>query len=445
MTMIKPLRGLKYSRDAGPLVELIAPPYDVIDAAHEKELRKRSPHNVVRLILPEEKPGDGKDVNRYVRARQTLEDWLAREVLVKDEKPAVYRYLMNFDMKTPSGIANRTRAGFVCLMKLHPYEDREVRPHERTMAGPKQDRFELMRHTRAHLSQVFMLYPDNGGAVDGALGDEPPAGAKSFGCEDDQGVTHTVWPVTDEAAIEAVTEHLEKTPLYIADGHHRYETALAFHRHVRERQPLFEDGADHVLAYFTPAEAEGLAIFPYHRLVRNLPKRRLSGLVKKLSEYFQVEKSLVSPLDPGARRREFVAGLVERGKSAASFAMVDGHNGKAFYLTMRPDADLFRSCVSEVEMVLCGMDVVILEDLVLMGILGMNKKDLLGGKHLSYETDFDRVLDTAAKPPNQLAFLMNPTPVRDVIKIADLNGIMPEKSTYFFPKPATGLVMNLMD
>jgi len=446
MSIIKPFRGVRYNLDkAGGLEELIAPPYDVISKKEREALARRSPYNITHLILPEEKPGDDDRKNKYARAADTWRKWLAQGILARDPRPAIYRYLISFQMKTAEGIVTGERPGFVALQKLMEYSKAKVLPHERTMAGPKEDRFQLMLHTRAHLSQVFMLYPDRGLEIDRLLGDAPPEGIESFGCRDDQGVTHTLWPITDPQVIRKVQGHLDQVRIYIADGHHRYETALALRKKLVQTSPLFAHGSDYLLSYYTPAEHPGLAVLPYHRLVHNLPKRRLSGLKKKLSQHFKVEPALVSPLEPGAPRREFMKSLAERGADSTVFGMVDGSSGQAFYLVTKNDQTLFRSCRSEVDMTLCSMDVVILEDLVLIGMLGMNHKALLNNKYIDYETDYDRILDAVSRPPNQLAFMVNPTPVQDVIKVADLRGVMPEKSTYFYPKLASGLVMNSME
>jgi uncharacterized protein (DUF1015 family) len=443
MTIIKPFAGFRYdAKRAGELVDLIAPPYDIINAELRQTLFDRSPFNVIRLIKSEPEAGDNERQNRYTRAAGFWRDWRRQGMLRRDDPPRLYRYNVSFNLKTPQGIVTRERPGFVALLKLHEYAAQKVRPHERTLAGPKQDRLQLMLATRAHFSQVFMLYPDPKGKVDGLLGAAPPAGVESWTAEDDAGVTHTMWGIEDAKIIAAVNDHLEQTPIYIADGHHRYETALAVRRHLAQTSPLFAGGSDYMMCYFTPAEHPGLTIFPYHRIIHHLPKRRLSGMLKKLETSFRVERALVSPFSPGNARREFMAGLLERGGRGPSFALVDGAAGEAWYLTLKPDAQLHRECRTEAEVVLCGLDVVILEDLILSDLLGIKHKDLLNEKHVSYETDYDRVLDGVQQPPNQLGFLMNPTPVGKVLAVADLAGVMPEKSTYFFPKVATGLVMN---
>jgi uncharacterized protein (DUF1015 family) len=446
MSIIKPFRGIRYDPgSAGDLVGVVAPPYDIITPGMKNRLHERSPYNVIRLILGDDQPDDDTRRNKYARAAALWEEWLKNGVLVRDPAPSIYRYMTGFDIKTPEGIVSLSRPGFVALLKLYEYSEGKVLPHERTLAGPKHDRFQLMSHTHAHFSQVFMLYPDPDGSVEGAFGGGPPDDCEVWTTEDDAGVMHTMWPVTDREVINAVTAHLEREPIYIADGHHRYETSLAYRRHLMDNSPLFAGGSDYIMAYFTPVEHPGLVIFPYHRLLHNLPKSRFKGLLKKLNQYFQVDRTLLRPLDQGAPRREFMSALEERGAERTVFGMVDGAGKQAFFLSLRPDAALNKNAGTEIESFISRLDVVLLEKLILIGMLGIKPRDLLNEKFVGYETDYDRVLDAVQKPPNQTVFLMNPTPVSDVIRAADLKGIMPEKSTYFFPKVATGLVMNAMD
>jgi len=444
MKVIKPFRGIRYNLEkAGDLAELIAPPYDVISPALQEKLHHRSPYNIIRLTLGEDHQGDDEDHNKYTRAAELWRDWQKQQILARDGSPMIYRYMMTFSSKTPDGIVTYERPGFMALLRLFEYSEGKVLPHERTLAGPKEDRFQLMLHTRAQFSPVFLIYPDEKGDIDSALG-ENPSTDDAFACEDDAGVSHTLWPVSDPDAIKAVEDHLADQPMYIADGHHRYETALTMRKYLLEQNPLFAEGLDYVLAYFTPRENPGLTIFPYHRIIHNLPRKRLSGLFKKLGEYFHVDRTLISPLQQGEPRREFMKGLRERGKNSTVFGMVD-QTGQGCYLTLKADISTFEDLKSEVEIVEASLDVSVLERLVLKEALGIRDKDLTNEKHISYATDFDNVLNEVQTPPNQLAFLLNPTPVEAVIKISDLGGVMPEKSTYFFPKTATGLVMHSME
>ncbi len=445
MTTIFPFRGIRYNvSNSGPLDGVIAPPYDVISPEGRRLLAERSEYNVIRLILSEEKPGDGRRENKYTRAAGLWNAWREREILKRDDKPCIYRYNVSFDLKTPEGLATLARPGFVAMLKLSDYSEGKVLPHERTLAGPKQDRFQLMLHTRAHFSQVFMLYPDKDGKLDEVLGSSPPSGSEVMSVEDDLGVTHSMWAIGDEEAIARVDAHIGSRPVYIADGHHRYETSLTLRRHQLDHAPLFAEGTDRVMAYFTPAEHPGLVVFPYHRLIHNLPQRRLSGLLKKLSDYFIVDQALLNPLDPGEARRDYARELRSRGESGPVFGMVERKSGNAYYLTLKSDSELAKGATSEIDHVLRSLDVVILEDLILTGMLDIKQKDLLNERYINYETDYDRILDEVQKKPNEICFLMNPTPVKAVLNVADLKGIMPEKSTYFFPKLATGLVMNSM-
>jgi len=251
-----------------------------------------------------------------------------------------------------------------------------------------------------------------------------------------------MWPVTYGVSIEALVRGLDDAVFYIADGHHRYETSLALRKYLVKKSPLFAGDSDYLMAYFTPIEHPGLVIFPYHRILHHLPRRRFTGFMKKLKEYFNVDRALVSPLEPGEPRRDFVRELGKRGQAGTAIGMVDSMKGESYFLSLKPDAEVRERCESEVDVILAGLDVVILEELILIGMLGIKPRDLLNEKHVTYETDFDRVFDAVHSAPNQLAFIMNPTKVDDVVKVSDHGGVMPEKSTYFFPKLATGLIIN---
>lgn len=446
MTLIKPFKGVRYDQSrAGDIANLVAPPYDIISEEEKQSLHKRSPHNIVHLDYGLDRAGDDEKDNKYARAAALWNKWRTGGILAMDQAPAIYRYQTEFQLKTHDGLMTFTRPGFVSLLKLQEYEDGIVRPHERTMAGPKEDRFNLILGTRAQFSQIMMFYSDPEAVIDEALGMGPPPGAEVLSVEDDIGVTHSLWPITDADAHKAVIEHLAGRPVYIADGHHRYETTLAVRRHLKKNSPLFAEGADYIMTYFTPKENEALAVLPYNRVIHNLPKRRLSGMLKKLESNFEIDRVLRSPIEPGEPRRDFMRELRKRGEERTVFGLVDGPNGHGYYLSIRPDADPAAEEAGAAAKALRHLDVVILEDLVLLGALGIEKKDLFNEKHVAYETDYDDVIDALAEENNQLGILLNPTPLDDVVRVSDLGGTMPEKSTYFFPKLATGLVLHDME
>ena len=446
MTLIKPFKGVRYSQSrAGDIASLVAPPYDIISEEEKQSLHQRSPNNIIHLDYGLDKKGDSDKNNKYTRAAELWAKWRDEGVLGLDQTPTIYRYQTEFQLKTPEGLMTFTRPGFVSLLKLQEYEDGIVRPHERTMAGPKEDRFNLIFSTRAQFSQIMMFYSDPEAVIDQALGMEPPSGAEVLSVEDDIGVTHSLWPVTDAEAHRAAVEYLAGLPVYIADGHHRYETTLAVRRHLKKNSPLFAEGADYIMTYFTPMENEALAVLPYNRVIHNLPKRRLSGMLKKLEANFEIDRVLRSPAEPGETRRDFVRELRKRGQERTVFGLVDGPNGHGYFLSLRPDADPAAEEAGAAAKALRHLDVVILEDLVLVDALGIQRKDLLNEKHVAYETDYDVVIDSLAEENNQLGILLNPTPLKDVVRVSDLGGTMPEKSTYFFPKLATGLVMHDME
>jgi uncharacterized protein (DUF1015 family) len=438
MAEIAPFRGILYK--PGPTASndvsaLIAPPYDVISERERKELAARSPHNSVQLILPQDRPGRGTD-DRYQVAAETLRDFLHTGVMARDEQPALYRYHQIF---TPPGEASAppvVRRGFICRVRLHRFSEGIILPHERTLAGPKADRLKLKRATRTHLSQVFGLYDDPQREADAAFEElereEPALQGKTS-----DGVTHRLWRLTDPAAVAAVQRVLAGRSIYIADGHHRYETMLALRDELR-REPGYcgENSAVEYGSIFLCNVADpGLLVFPTHRVLHSLPGFSLDALLAKLAAHFRIEEA--APPASGAEvRRE----LQQRGAGGPSFLVVSG--GRAVYLTLRPGADL---SVLSGPAVLRTLDVTLLHALVLEQALGIDRAAQEAQTYLRYIKDNEQALQAARAPDVQAVFLMNPTPVAQVMACSDAGEVMPQKSTYFYPKIASGLVLNPLD
>ena len=441
MAEIVPFRGILYrpspagSAD-GDVSSLIAPPYDVISEREHKELSAKSPHNSVHLILPKDRSGGDSD-ERYTVAAATLQSFLASGVMQRDAEPALYRYHQIF---TPPGEAQAplvVRRGFICRVRLHRFAEGVILPHERTLAGPKADRLKLKRATRTHLSQVFGLYDDPGREADAAFA-ALEGGAPALHGRTSDGVEHRLWKLTDPAQVAAVQHVLRDRRIYIADGHHRYETMLALREELR-RDPGYR-GCDSAIEYgsifLCNAADPGLLVFPTHRVLHSLPSFSLEALLAKLGDRFQVE-ALPEPPASGAQvRRE----LQQRGQSGPSFLVVT--EGRAVYLTLRPDADLTAIAGPPV---LRTLDVTLLHTLVFEQALGIDRAAQEAQTYLRYVKDNDQALQAAHTPGVQAVFLMNPTPVAQVMACSDAGEVMPQKATYFYPKIASGLVLNPLD
>jgi uncharacterized protein (DUF1015 family) len=437
MAEIAPFQGLRYNLEKIERLEQVtAPPYDVISPEMREALYDLSPYNVIRLILGKDEANDGPKNNRYTRAAEFLKTWQEQKILIRDTEPAIYGYYMDFDQKISGRIKRTSRKGFVARLKLSSYQDGMVLPHERTLRGPKEDRLLLLRHCRANFSQVFCLFQEKKHTIYSLL-DHDIRLQNPVQFTDQQGVRHSLWPITRQPVINRIIKLMKPKPVIIADGHHRYETGLSYLRHLERKLPLLVGSAGYITAYFTQASDPGLILYPYHRIIRNLPKSRFRGLAKKLAEFLNVEKSHVSPLVPGRSRVSFMEELGELGRNQPAFGMTDMEKRESYYLTLKPEIWTGPENPS--------LDVIVLEELILKDILRIPAKALFEEKYVSYETDYDHAVERAQADQAQMIFFLNPIPIKQVIDRALNHRVMPEKSTYFYPKLASGLVMNMLD
>ncbi len=437
MVEIAPFRGLRYNLEKiERLEQVMAPPYDVINPEMRDSLYELSPYNVIRLILGKDEAKDGPRNNRYTRAAETFKTWQEQEILIRDKEPAIYAYYHEFDRKISGRIKRASRKGFVARLKLSSYQDGIVLPHERTLRGPKEDRLLLIRHCRANFSQAFCLFQEKKHTIYSIIDNEVQS-QDPLQFLDQQGVRHSLWPITRQSVINRIIKLMKPKPVVIADGHHRYETGLNYLRHLEAKLPLLVGSAGYITTYFTEASDPGLVLHPYHRIIRNLPKSRFRGLAKKLAEFLNVEKSHDSPLAAGQFRARFMEKLAELGSNQPAFGMADLEKGEGYFLTLKHGSWSGSESPS--------LDVIILEELILKEILRIPAKALFEAKHVIYETDYDQAVESAQADQAQMIFFMNPIPVQQVMERALSHRVMPEKSTYFYPKLASGLVMNLLD
>ena len=415
MAEVLPLQALHYDLEkVGPLGDVVAPPYDVIDDEQREQLVARSPHNVVELDLPRD-PGGG---DPYEHSASLLTDWTEEGILTRDTDPQIWA--LEQDYTAPDG-SRLTRRGFLARVKLAPYGE-GIRPHERTQPGPKEDRLRLTRATRHNLSPIFALHPGNAWQHL-----EPSLDAEPWGeVTDSDGTTHRVWRIGDPSVHEAIATELEPGELLIADGHHRYETSLAYQQEVGPGGP-----ADYVLMALVSLEDPGLTVFPTHRLISGLADdpAKQEALGNGLKEVFDTEQVPAEELDPGGA------------EGVGVFGYMDSHLKQAFRLRLRDTARL--------DEVLAGrsdayrtLDAAILEELVLKGILGMTTDDIAAKRGIGYTPQITEVLKKLDGGDYQAAFVLRPTPVDQVRAVAAEGETMPPKSTYFFPKLLTGIAFN---
>jgi uncharacterized protein (DUF1015 family) len=414
MADVQPLKTLRYDPDvAGPLEDLIAPPYDVIDDEGRAELAARNPHNVVELDLPPS----------YEAAAETLDEWRRNGVLVQEDEPAIWA--LRQDYSAPDG-STRSRSGFFARVRVEDYGAGRIRPHERTHPGPKEDRLRLTRATRANLSPIFSLFPDAGGAATETLaqatGGEPFAEAT-----DGEGTRNTLWRVSDPEQIAALQAALADAELLIADGHHRYETARVY------ADELGGEG-DHryVLMFLVALDDPGLLIFPTHRM--------LSGL-KDDSEKQEAIRDVA--------RRDFEIETLEDAReleppangSRVAFGYMDSFLKRPFRLTLK-DQKIADDALAGMPEPYRRLDTAVLEALVLRGALGMSEDDISHLRGLDYSKNLADAIERVESGAADAGFFMRATPVEQVREVAEAGESMPPKSTYFYPKVPTGLVFN---
>jgi uncharacterized protein (DUF1015 family) len=411
---VSSIRALHYVLEkVGALEEVVAPPYDVIDDEQRAELAGRNPHNVVELDLPRD-PGGG---DPYEHAAELLAKWTDEGVLTHDPEPAIWALQ---DYTGPDG-QRRTRRGFLARVRVSEYGPGLIRPHERTQPGPKQDRLMLTRATRHNLSPIFALHPGSAWRhLEPALGD--PWGEVTDG----DGTTHRVWRVGDPAVHEAVAAELEPGELLIADGHHRYETALAYQREVGGKGLH-----DHVLMALVSLEDPGLTVFATHRLLKTLGSDQREGIRDAARAGFELEEVPEAELVPSPE------------DPPVSFGYVDAHHLKPWRLRLNPEGE------AALDEALAGrseayrrLDSAALEELFLKRAVGLSPEDIAAKKGLGYTPSTEEAVAALRAGDCDAAFFLRPTPIDQVRAVAAAGETMPPKSTYFFPKLLTGIVFN---
>jgi uncharacterized protein (DUF1015 family) len=415
---VSPIRALHYDLGkVSSLADVVAPPYDVIDDRQRAELAARSPYNVVELDLPRDPAGG----DPYEHAGRLLEQWKQEGVLTNDSDPAIWA--LEQDYTAPDG-SRLTRRGFLARVRLVPYGE-GIRPHERTQPGPKEDRLRLTRATRHNLSPIFALHPGDAWQHLGPALSGDPWGEVTDG----DGTTHRIWRVADPAVHEAITAELEPGELLIADGHHRYETALAYQREVGAGGP-----ADFVLMALVSLEDPGLTVFATHRLLKDLAPEQQEGIRDTARALFELEEVSEDQLVPGPK------------EPPVSFGYMDSHHLKPWRLRLTAEGErALDDALSDRSEAYRRLDSAALEELFLKRAVGLSPDDIAAKKGLGYTPSTDQAVAELRAGKYDAAFFLRPTPVEQVRAVAAAGETMPPKSTYFFPKLLTGIVFNPLE
>jgi uncharacterized protein (DUF1015 family) len=421
---IEPLRGLLYDhRTVHDLARVLAPPYDVISEAQQRDLYERSPYNVVRLEL-------GRDADRYASAQATLREWVERGVLRRAEHPSIFLYTQRFQVEGRKFV----RTGFVVRFRLEDFARGRVLPHEKTFPAPKEDRFRLLAATRTNISSIFGLYSGSHLELD-RLRTEVMSRAPMIEADDSLGIRNELRAIAAPDEIATVQNALESPRVLIADGHHRYETALNYRTERRAMEhPTDLQGFDYTMMTLVACDDPGLVILPTHRIVRRLRPQAMAAFAPQAREVFEV-----SEVDDRATLRK---GLVDGGHGTIGIAL--GGEQRFFVVRIKDRATIARA-IPEAPAEVRSLDVTVLHTLIFDQIFSLKAAEIRKGGNLEYTIDANAALDAVRDGRADGAFLVNPPSITDAERVSDAGATMPEKSTYFFPKLVTGLVLNPLD
>jgi uncharacterized protein (DUF1015 family) len=467
MAEIIPIRGIRYATTAGPMSKLVTPPYDVINEITQERFYQLHPYNIIRLEYGKTYPSDHEKDNRYTRAAADFLSWQQIGILFKEPAPALYwheqKFIHNGELKT--------RRGLICGVKLEPYEKGVILPHEETLPKHKADRLALMRACRANFSPIFGLYADEEKIVEQLLAKESNR-SPDISFLDENGIRHSMWVITKQEIIGYTQQALAEKRIYLADGHHRYETALNYRNERREKEGPQERkcSSDYVMMSLVNLYDPGLLILPPHRLIRHIRNLDKEKLLKDIQESFFLEKF---PLTPDRENfKEFIKRLKERGKITRqkipwpesqlsdkslvkieppvytnrhqSFGLYEGGN-ELYLLTLKDKAFLSLPTKENYSLVRRNLDVSVLHTLILEKLLGIGDEQLVGGDYVTYTEKEREALAAVEAGEYQLALFLNPTKIEEIIAVAAQGEKMPQKSTYFYPKLITGLVINPLE
>jgi uncharacterized protein (DUF1015 family) len=437
MAEIQPFCAFRYNARVS-LNQALTQPYDKITPAMQERYYALSPYNLIAIEKGRTSPGDTPQSNVYTRAAAKLEEWIGQEVLARDPHPAIYVYAQEYVV--PGTDTRRTRFGFIALGRLDDYSAKIVFPHERTLSAPKTDRLELLRHTRAQTGQLFMLYDDPARQIDSLL-EAAVEEASPAEMVDEYSVTHRLWPIFDATLVGQIQQEMSDKKLVIADGHHRYETALNYRdeRRAQSANPDPQAAYEFAMMTFVNARSKGLTILPTHRLVRNIPRFDFAAVRKAVAPFFDW---YAYPFQNSGERAssyaEFRKDLETHRHGRRAIGL---YPGGAFYLfLLKPNADL-EDWLPGVSAAQRELDIVLLHRLILEKGLGVTDQALAAESHVAYEREMDAAIAAVDRGEAQLACILNAVDVAQVMEIALGGEVLPQKSTDFYPKMLSGIAI----
>ncbi len=424
--VILPFQALRYNaQKISALTDVIAPPYDVISPTQQEALYNKNPYNIVRLDLRRGTDFSGTQ-DHYEQVGQDFQGWIQQEILKRDTIPAIYLYEQEFT--APDGTPH-TRRGAYLLRRLEPFGKGTVYPHERTLPGPKKDRLALMKATQAHLSPIFGLLHDPSGQAK-ELFAKGTTGEPLLTCQDEGGQTHRLWAITDTDWIATLTAALEGKSFVIADGHHRYETALTYSKE--------QEGAGYVLMFCEAMDDPGLLVLPTHRLLKNIPNFSGPALLEKIATHFEI-KTFTGKIS------EWTRAVQEASTQTHTFGLLLRGDSNRYLLRITQESLGQIPALQKTPEPLRSLDAAIVHKGIMEGLLKLPEEDQYNLERVAYLKSEEELFKQIQSEPAQVGFFLNPAPLEQVEAIARAGQFMPPKTTYFYPKLPTGLVIHKID
>lgn len=426
---VKPLNAIVYNQEKVNMTDVIAPPYDVISEKYRDELKNRSDYNFVNLILANDSTDLNDENNRYNEAFKNYQEWLEKEVLVKTEKPCILYVVQNYEMNGKK----ITRKGFIARNKIEDFSTKNILPHEYTMGGPKEDRLNLTKKCQANFSQVFLVYSDPEKQIENAI----DYSQKPFiDVTDDLGVQNIVYKIDDEKTLKLIEDVLSSKTCLIADGHHRYETAMNYRNFVNSTDE--NDSTKYVMSYFTNME-DDLLIFPTHRIITKWVEPYV--LLEKVKKYFSVEDFTFDGKNKQEVKAQFLEEIEKASKEQISMGLYMKNVNKFYLLKLREDVNEILD-EYQVPEVLKTLDLIVLHKVIISKELEYTQEEQMAQDGILYIKQESEAFDMIDMGKAEASFIMAYPKIQDIKRISEAGERMPQKSTYFYPKLLSGIVIN---
>jgi len=436
MAIVKPFKGIRYNTEKLDISKVVTPPYDVISEEEQEAYYACDPYNIIRLILGKHLKGDNEKKNRYSRALECYTTWQDADYLIRDNQPALYLTSMDFTI----GETQYKRFGLIALVRLEDFKTGVVKPHEKTFSNVKSERLKLMIACQANFSPIFSLFPDNDHSLLDSLRRQVENKEPELAFDDDKNQSHKLWRLLDPDVHATIEKEMSDKPIFIADGHHRYETALQYLSYLEQKQGKLPDShpAKYIMMYLASMNDPGLVIRPAHRQLTTVPEHFRNEFLNNITQYFDVKTMPFETDTQSTVLAQFMKEL-SQGKDLHRLGAYYKNHSAFILLTLKPDV---LDHETKIPAALRDLDVTLLTQLIFERILKLDQKSLDDEKQITYTTSIEQAVQNVDQGKCDMVMLLNPTRIEQVEAVANAGLTMPRKSTYFYPKVITGLVVN---